>query len=157
MRLAVQGLLRTTPLVPTCALAEGEVARALLAKLLAGGLDPALRGVSHVSDSAQWVAIEGPADALPWVQGIRYFGVEPSAPGLRLSTTHAPCFEAAPNVPVHAGLFERALRARFASEHFPLLVLDTRMRSLAAARALDPQVCEGVLREMERRAPSLDP
>jgi hypothetical protein len=72
----------------------------------------AFRGVG----TASGLVVLAPAAELPWVDEIRYFGVDPAAPSLLLPTTRAPV--------VAVELVERAFR-RVLSGSGPWLVDDT--------------------------------
>lgn len=94
---------RDVPLAPTAVAARGADARALVATLLARDLSE-LRGVAEPSGGRDVVLVLGPEDALPWVRGAIYLGVDPSAPSLLLPTTEAP--------PWPAAVFERAVHRK---------------------------------------------
>ena len=68
----------------------------------------------------------GPEAELPWVEGIRYFGVDSAAPNLLLPTTRAPVFA--------VELVERAVRRAFAGAG-PWLVDDSQRRVIPLDRA----------------------
>ena len=74
-----------------------------------------LRGVGTPSG----LVLLGPEAELPWVAGVRYFGVDPAAPSLLLPTTRAPVFA--------VELVERAFRRAFAGSG-PWLVDDSERR-----------------------------
>jgi hypothetical protein len=78
--------------------------------------DDELRALNGVV-GAELVVLLGPEEALPWVDGAGYLGLDPLAPALLLPTTLEPS--------VPADLFERALlAAHWASElGRPLAVL----------------------------------
>jgi hypothetical protein len=138
----VQGRAREVPLTPTVLYAEGEPARALARRLAArleegpeagSVLDPRLVGVA--SREASYLVLSGPSEQLPWCEGARYFGIDPAAPRLRLSTTHAP--QLADGTPLSASLLERALVARHPAAIGALVVMGSRVIALGAARPLD--------------------
>lgn len=84
---------REVALEPTCVVAFGGVARALARRLLSTDDDARLarlRGVA--SDDA--IALLGDADALPFVDGVVYLGVEADVASLLLPTTQAPSVRA---------------------------------------------------------------
>ena len=68
----------------------------------------------------------GPEAELPWVEQIRYFGVDPAAPSLLLPTTRVPVFA--------VELVERACRRSFAGPG-PWLVDDVERRVIPLDRA----------------------
>lgn len=68
----------------------------------------------------------GPEAELPWVERVRYFGVDPAAPSLLLPTTRAPVFA--------VELVERAFRRAFAGPG-PWLVDDSERRVIPLDRA----------------------
>jgi len=123
---------RAEPLAPCAAAAEGAAAAALVRALLRRD-DAALAGLSGVAAPGLLV-VTGPAEALPWADGVRYLGRDPAAPALLLPTALEP---EAP-----AALVERALLAaagpadRVAA---PFAVLDGPLRlvPLGEARPLD--------------------
>ena len=124
---------RAEPLEARAVVAQGPAAARLARRLLECEEIPAdLAGVS----GAELLALVGPAERLPWVDGAVYLGADPAAPGLLLPATHAPS--------VPASLLERALTRRFPHLARPLAVLASgeQVFSLAAARRVDP----GVLR-----------
>lgn len=77
---------REPPLAPCAVVATGEAARALVARLRVRSDLRGLRGVA----GEDAVVLLGEAEALPWVEGVRYLGRDPQAPGLLLPTTLAP-------------------------------------------------------------------
>lgn len=120
---------RAAPLAPRAVVAEGVAAERLARRILERAEIPAeLEGVS----GPYLLALAGPEERLPWVDGAVYLGADPAAPGLLVPTTHAP------SVPLP--LLERALRRRFPELTPPLAVLawGERVFSLAAARRVDP-------------------
>ena len=68
----------------------------------------------------------GPEAELPWVEQIRYFGVDPAAPSLLLPTSRAPVLA--------VELVERAFRRTIAGSG-PWLVDDVERRVIALDRA----------------------
>jgi hypothetical protein len=116
---------RPTPLAPEMALAEGSAARRLLCIE-----DAALARLSGVC-AADLLAVLGAEADLPWVDGVRYLGRDPSAPALFLPTALAP---AAP-----LPLLERALLAAASAGGAPLAVLPEPLRvvPLGAARPVE--------------------
>jgi len=81
-----------------------------------------LRGVGTPTG----LVLLGPTAELPWVDEVRYFGVDPAAPSLLLPTTRAPVFA--------VELVERALRRAFAGLG-PWLVDDSERRVIPLDRA----------------------
>ena len=125
-RLPVELVPRAEPLDPLAAVGLGPVARTLAARLLQRPASELreLRGVAGVAV----LAVLGASDALPWVEGITYFGRDARAPQLLLPTTLAP------TVPVE--LFARALLAHHKDLAAPLLLLGPQRRVLSVAAAL---------------------
>jgi hypothetical protein len=138
----VEGCARTVPLAPSVLYVEGEAARGLarrLASRLEDGLDATSRldprVVGVASRERCYLVLSGPREQLPWCEGARYFGIDPAAPRLRLSTTHAPQLE--DGTPLSASLLERALVARHPGASGALVVMRGRVLALGAARPLD--------------------
>jgi hypothetical protein len=153
----VEGCARGVPLAPSVLYVEGEAARALARRLAArlgerpgpptergtrpnvepaselSPIDPRLVGVA--SREGGYLLLSGPCELLPWCDGARYFGIDPAAPRLRLSTTHAP--RLADGTPLSPSLLERALVARHAAASGALVVMRGRVIALGAARPLD--------------------
>jgi hypothetical protein len=131
----VEGRARDRPLVATAIYVEGQVACALAARLATkDALDPRLAGVRALDGSH--LVISGPEECLPWIDGARYLGIDPDAPRLRLSTTHAPSLR--DGTPLAASLLERALIARLGVEaRGPLVVIRGRVIPLGPSRPLD--------------------
>lgn len=129
----VAWIVRETPLAPVVAVVEGLTARTLAARL---ATEPERLSRLTGAASSDVLVLEGPSDALPWVDGIRYLGRDPRAPGLRLPTTHT--------VDVAPELFEEAVTSR--ASGLPLAVWPVsgnegnslRIVSLAGLRRLDP-------------------
>jgi hypothetical protein len=86
--LPVSWLPREIPLTPRAVAAGGASAYALARRLL-GRSDEALLRLSGVAGEGLIVVL-GPAEELPWVDGVSYLGQEPKAPGLLLPTNLAP-------------------------------------------------------------------
>jgi hypothetical protein len=118
---------RAAPLAPLGATARGPAARALAERLLARD-DDALAALSGVASPDRLIVL-GPADALPWVDGVVYLGRDPQAPALLLPTALAP--DAPP------ALLERAVLARVSAAPVAVLADPPALASLAAARPLD--------------------
>lgn len=87
-RLEFDFVARLQPLPACAALAYGAVAERLVRRLLLLTDEQleALRGAA----STKLVLLLGATDALPWVDGIRYFGRDPQAPALLLPCTSMP-------------------------------------------------------------------
>ena len=134
---------RQTPLEPLAVAATGGAARTVASRLLERTDDELarLRGLSW----ANGLALEGPADALPWADGAAYFGRDPRAPKLLL-----PC-ALEPDAPLElwARALERALPRELAA---PTLVLpDGQIAvSLAGARGVERVKVEEWLRSLEQ-------
>jgi hypothetical protein len=126
-RLPVAFVPRRAPLAPLAAAAQGPAARALAERLLARD-DDALAALSGVA-SPDGIIVLGPAEALPWVDGVVYLGRDPEAPALLLPTALAP--DAPP------ALLERAVLTRVAAAPVAVLADPPALASLAAARPLD--------------------
>jgi hypothetical protein len=122
-------------LAPVGFIAEGVVVAAVIARLKRGG-----RGLAGVVGDGIVVvlAVDDDAERLPWVDGVRYIGREPTAPSLLLPTTRAL------NVP--ASWAAAAIATTVAP---PLLVLEDRIVPLSTARRLDGD--DGVLAWLEAR------
>ncbi len=99
-RVRVHWLDREPPLAPAALWASALVIPRLVRRLAAAddGERAALSGVAAPGT----LVLLGEADALPWVDGAVWLGVDPAAPGLYLPTTRTP------DVPLP--LFDRALR-----------------------------------------------
>ena len=136
----VEGSARAHPLAPTVLYAEGEVARGLarrLAARLGEPVDLADTGslVGVASRERGYLVLSGPTEVLPWCEGARYFGIDPEAPRLRLSTTRAPSL--ADGAPLSASVLERALVAQHPRARGALLVMRGRLLALGEARSID--------------------
>jgi hypothetical protein len=111
-------------------LASGDAARRLALRLLALPTDrlARLQGVA----GSDLVALVGDEADLPWVDGARYLGRDPSAPALLLPTALA--------VGAHPALLERAVLAAAPGASPPLAVLPDPLRvvPLGDARPIDP-------------------
>lgn len=92
---------RAEPLAPRAVAGRGPIARALARRLLALD-DERLGALRGVAGKDLLVAI-GEPDALPWIDGVVYLGVDPAVPSLLLPTALTPTF---PTL-----LYERALLA----------------------------------------------
>ena len=114
---------REPPLPPVALYAEGEAAVRLARRLLAD-LPAGLSGVS----APDTLLLTGPADALPWVEGVRYLGRPPDAPALRLPTTRRPT--------IPEDLLQRALLKQHRATEIPLAVLEQRVLPLGSALPL---------------------
>jgi len=77
---------------PQAAIAHGAVARRLLERL--GGLPSERRERLSATAAPNWLVVLGPAEALPWADGVRYAAPHPQAPALWLPT------HAEPDVPI---------------------------------------------------------
>ncbi len=88
------------PLTPCAVAAHGDAAVRLLDRVLTrASLEP-LTGVI----AGQWVVLLGPADALPWAEGVVYLGRHPDAPAVLFPTAIRP------SLPID--LVARAIRLR---------------------------------------------
>lgn len=116
---------RRLPLSPAAAAGVGEAARRLGERLLEGE-DRQLAALRGVAGDDVLVVL-GEAESLPWVDGIAYLGVDPSAPRLLLPTALEP------DVP--ASLLERALVGRTPAERGLLAVLASPRRVIPAGGA----------------------
>ncbi|MFO0714683.1 MAG: hypothetical protein U0353_32885 [Sandaracinus sp.] len=149
----VEALPRAIPLAPTCCLVEGtaaaHLARRLVARMLEGeAVDARLVGVASVE--RRYVVLSGPSDALPWIDGARYLGIDPDAPRLRLSCTHAPALS--DGRAISPGLVERAVlaRVRRAEASGPFVVLRRRVIALGESRPLDRAMIERFVSAIDR-------
>lgn len=125
----VQWQVRSTPLEPTALVADGPVA-GVLARRLSQADDSVLARLAGVAGDT-FLALVGPTEHLPWVDGVRYFGVDLQAPALLLPT------RLTAGAPL--GLLERALLRK--GNGAPLLVDVERGRliSLQAAAPIHRQ------------------
>lgn len=137
MRVEVHGYVRDVPLTPCALVAEGGVAKALLRLLLEDTTRIApLQGVVHQEGEALLMVLLGEASNLPWIEGVSYFGIDPNAPRLRLSTTLGVRLQETSDA-LAAALLEGALTQAHGPEAMPMLVMPERLLSLASARAID--------------------
>ncbi len=120
---------RTPALEPIGVVGLGEVALALAERVLRGE-ERALSELRGIA-SRGLLLLLGPAESLPWVDGVSYLGRDPGAPLLLLPT------RLRPDVPVDA--FERALLLRDPRVRPPLAVLvdPPRLVPVEGARPLD--------------------
>ncbi|ROU06980.1 hypothetical protein [Lysobacter enzymogenes] len=100
------------------------VSRALMAAVQA--LDPARRDTLALTANADVLVATGPADALPWCEGVLYIAPREPAPALWLPTTQRP------QLPLD--LLQRALARRHPQS--PLLMLREPARLVPLHRAL---------------------
>lgn len=87
-RLEFDFVARSQPLPACAALARGQVAERLVRRLLL--LTDEQLGALRGAASRQLVLLLGATEALPWVDGIAYFGREPQAPSLLLPCATCP-------------------------------------------------------------------
>jgi len=124
MGLEVSWTLREPPLAAAAVVARGRAARKLAARL--ARLDDAALGSLVGVAGDDLIVVSG--EELPWVDGVVYVGVDPSAPSLLLPTIRAPS--------AHPALVEAAVLERTKASP-PLVVLeDFVIVSLANARPL---------------------
>lgn len=129
---------REPPLVPEAVLAVGPAAIRLGRRLLRldaerlMSLRVAASPTSGTGNRTKLIAVLGPAETLPWVNGAIYFGRVPDAPALYLPTTQGS------RLP--ASLLDEAVQRRASACPPPVAVLPDgpRLISLAAARPLAP-------------------
>ncbi len=69
---------------PRAAVGHGAAALRLLARLRT--LPPARRALLAATAAADWLVVLGPADDLPWAEGVRYAAPSPECPALWLPT-----------------------------------------------------------------------
>lgn len=119
---------REPPLTPRGAVAFGDAARRLAARLLEED-DEALSGLEGACSEGLLV-VRGPEMSLPWVDRLVYFGAEPEAPELLVPTTLA--------CPLPPALTLAALRRSSGHAQGALLALPDPLRvlPLSACRAL---------------------
>jgi len=126
---------RHVPLRPCVALGVGDQARLLAIKLVAAGAHQ--RGALRAVASNGLLCVLGDADALPWVDGVEYLGIDPHAPSLRLPTAMQPS--------VSPDLLQRGLIARcnatgttapLAVTHSPARVFSLAYAQLVSAAGL---------------------
>ena len=91
---------RAEPLPARAVVAEHDVARRLASRLLT--LDESTRRQLRLVVTQDLLVALGPADVLPWVDGVRYFGAEPESLAMLVPTTR----ETTPS----SVLVERAMR-----------------------------------------------
>jgi len=117
---------RVVPLEPVVAVADGEVARAAVKGLLERRDLGAAQLV--VTGAPGLFCVAGPSDNLPWVDGIRYFGVDERAPHLRLPTREV--------TSVHPGVLQNAILRAYPDAGSPMVVdnMNSRVLSLAPAK-----------------------
>jgi hypothetical protein len=118
---------RAEPLAPAAVVGLGPVAARLGRRLLA--LGPEQRAPLEAVAGAELLVVLGPREALPWVDGVRYLGRSPEAPGALLPTSLAPDLPEA--------LLVRALGRRCPAP-FAVLVDPDRLVPLVEARRVDP-------------------
>ena len=87
---------------PRAAVGHGAASARLLARLAA--LPQARRATLAATGTADWLIVLGPADNLPWVEGVRYAAPSATSPALWLPT------HVEPTAPID--LLWRALEAR---------------------------------------------
>ena len=83
---------RTPALAPEGVVATGAVVAPLLAALAAR--DPSALDGLRAAAGGSLLCVVGPADRLPWCDGVRYCAPSPDAAGLWLPTTQAPAIAA---------------------------------------------------------------
>lgn len=128
---------RTDEPVPAGLVAAGATTRALLAELRRREAD-SLRDLKLVA-TRDLAVLLGPAERLPWVDGVRYCAPAPGVPGLWLPTRQAP---ALPAELLHAALRRRAGHAAMLLWNAPEIVL-----GLDACEPLRPDVLDWIGRE----------
>jgi hypothetical protein len=99
---------RSAPLVATAAVAQGDAAERLRRRLLA--MDDELSSLRGVATDDALVVLASDPSALPWVDGVSYLGVDPTAPDFLWPTTVRPT--------CHPALVARAL-AQLATDSAP--------------------------------------
>lgn len=87
MTLSLSWALREPPLAPCAVLAIGDAALALAERLLA---EPVAARQALASPAGGPPRLFVVGDALPWVDGVQWLGVDPDAKGLYLPTTQLP-------------------------------------------------------------------
>lgn len=101
---------RREPAEPQAAVAWGEAARRLHARLLLLSVEQAVR--LHATANGDVLVVAGASHDLPWVDGVQYAATDERAPGLWLPTSWEP------EVPID--LLSQALAASFSRS--PLLL-----------------------------------
>jgi hypothetical protein len=81
---------REYALQPVAAAGHGEVSLRLAQRLLQMD-DEALGQLQGVAGE-HLIVVQGRTDLLPWVQGVQYLGVDPSAPSVLFPTNYQPSF-----------------------------------------------------------------
>jgi hypothetical protein len=126
-RVAIEFLPREAILEPVAVLGLGVVARRLAERLLRYEAEDLKRWRGVAGRGV--IAVLGPGERLPWVDGVAYLGRDPRAPQLLLPTTLGPR-----GLP--AELLERAILQQAAQLVPPLAVLAFPPRILSLAAAL---------------------
>lgn len=124
--------------VPAGLVAGGDVMRALLRELAARA--DAARAQLSVVAMRDLLVLLGPADSLPWLDGVQYCAPAPHAPGLWLPTRHEP---ALPADLVYGALRRRTNASALLLWRAPDLVL-----GLDGALPLRPEVLAWLGREL---------
>jgi hypothetical protein len=83
---------RQYALPPVAAAGRGEASLRLAQRLLQMD-DDALGQLQGVAGT-QLIVVQGRSDLLPWVRGVQYLGVDPSAPSVLFPTNYQPSFPA---------------------------------------------------------------
>ncbi|MEO7719157.1 MAG: hypothetical protein ABIY70_23410 [Capsulimonas sp.] len=119
---------RDLPLEPVGVAASGAAAIAMARRLLDAS-DETLAALTGVSGDG-FLIVLGPADQLPWADGVVYLGRDPSAAALFTPTTHIP------SVPL--ALLAGALALRHPEVKPPLALVPNwpALVSFASARAI---------------------
>lgn len=120
---------REPPLEPIAVAGVGAPALALARRLLDRDDEHLgrLRGVAASGAPAMLVAL-GPAEELPWVDGVVYLGRDPLAPALLVPTILRP--------EVHPSLVERAFLAGAPAGSAPIAVFPSASATLGVGHAL---------------------
>lgn len=130
---------RTHSLAPAGLVAAGPSSMAALLRALRQRDADNLRGMTLASTHALLVLL-GPAEHLPWVDGVGYCAPAPGVPGLWLPTRLAPDM---PAELLHAGLQRRSGHAAMLLWNAPEMVL-----GLDDALPLQPAVLDWLEREL---------
>ena len=119
---------RATPLAAAAVLGLGPVAVMLGARLERASDEELAR--FEGASGREALLVLGPADRLPWVDGVMYLGRDAQAPSLLLPTALEPS--------VHPTLLEAAVARQFAGPGLVAVVVDPpRLVRVEAPRALD--------------------
>ena len=121
---------RFEPLKPVAVAASGASAQELARRIIARDAEEIAKFAGVAFEST--LLLLGAEEDLPWVDGVTYLGVDPSAPSLLVPTNQMPSIPAA--------LLERAVMRAYQSEA-PIAVLPktSMLIAVSAARRIDAE------------------